>query len=582
MSDITGKIYSNVTVSSNITNTSNIGLNILGYASGGVTNFWEMNDTPDSYLGCAGNFLLVNGPETGVSFARTVPISSIENLQAVLDSKANNSSLDLKVDKVLGKQLSTEDYTNAEKSKLATIAEGAEVNVNADWNATSGDAQILNKPSTFTPSAHTQDISTINGLQDVLDSKVDEVVGKQLSTEDYTTVEKSKLAGIATGAEVNVQADWSESNNTSDSYIKNKPALNFEPANSNIQAHISSTSNPHNTTKSQVGLGNVPNVDATNPGNIIQDSNHRFTTDAEKTILSNTSGTNTGDETASTIKSKLGITTLSGSNTGDVTVTDSSEIDFTLTGQSLTASIKSGSIDETKLDDSVNASLDKADTALQSFTETDPIFIASPASNVIDTGDGTMYLSDDGTYKVVEGGVTSVNGQFGDVTLIIPDQLSDLADDSTHRLVTDTEKSTWNAKQPSGDYATNTDLGLKVDKVTGKSLIADSEITRLAGVTNYVLPSDVVQDSSYVHTDNNFTDAEQSKLSGLDPNDYEPANVNIQSHISSISNPHGVIASQVGLGNVDNTSDLNKPISIATQIELNNLKNFSIAMGIAL
>ena len=34
-----------------------------------------------------------------------------------------------------------------EKNKLANIAAGAEVNVNADWNATSGDAQILNKPT---------------------------------------------------------------------------------------------------------------------------------------------------------------------------------------------------------------------------------------------------------------------------------------------------------------------------------------------------------------------------------------------------------------------------------------------------
>lgn len=42
------------------------------------------------------------------------------------------------------------NYTTAEKSKLAGIAEGAEVNVNADWNATSGDAQILNKPSLAT------------------------------------------------------------------------------------------------------------------------------------------------------------------------------------------------------------------------------------------------------------------------------------------------------------------------------------------------------------------------------------------------------------------------------------------------
>lgn len=39
-------------------------------------------------------------------------------------------------------------------------------------------------------------------------------------------------------------------------------------------------------------------------------------------------------------------------------------------------------------------------------------------------------------------------------------------------------------------------------------------------------------------------------------------------HISNKSNPHGVTKSQVGLGNVDNTSDANKPVSTATQAEL--------------
>lgn len=43
----------------------------------------------------------------------------------------------------------TNKYTDAERSKLAGIADGAEVNVNADWNAVSGDAQILNKPTTL-------------------------------------------------------------------------------------------------------------------------------------------------------------------------------------------------------------------------------------------------------------------------------------------------------------------------------------------------------------------------------------------------------------------------------------------------
>ena len=43
-------------------------------------------------------------------------------------------------------------FTDADHTKLNGIAAGAEVNVNADWNATSGDAQILNKPSI--PSAY--------------------------------------------------------------------------------------------------------------------------------------------------------------------------------------------------------------------------------------------------------------------------------------------------------------------------------------------------------------------------------------------------------------------------------------------
>lgn len=52
-----------------------------------------------------------------------------------------------KVEKVDGKGLSTNDYTTVEKDKLKGIAEGANENVNADWNATSGDSYIKNKPT---------------------------------------------------------------------------------------------------------------------------------------------------------------------------------------------------------------------------------------------------------------------------------------------------------------------------------------------------------------------------------------------------------------------------------------------------
>lgn len=73
------------------------------------------------------------------------------------------------------KVLSTNDYTTAEKNKLAGIAAGAEANVNADWNAESGDAMILNKPSI--PSK-TSDLTNDSGF--VTTTQVDTAISNAL------------------------------------------------------------------------------------------------------------------------------------------------------------------------------------------------------------------------------------------------------------------------------------------------------------------------------------------------------------------------------------------------------------------
>jgi hypothetical protein len=52
-------------------------------------------------------------------------------------------------------------------------------------------------------------------------------------------------------------------------------------------------------------------------------------------------------------------------------------------------------------------------------------------------------------------------------------------------------------------------------------------------------------------------------------------NIGVATHIANTSNPHNVTKSQVGLGNVDNTSDANKPISTATQNALNLKANLA-------
>lgn len=48
----------------------------------------------------------------------------------------------------------------------------------------------------------------------------------------------------------------------------------------------------------------------------------------------------------------------------------------------------------------------------------------------------------------------------------------------------------------------------------------------------------------------------------------ETASTNLTAHINNKENPHGVTAAQVGLGNVNNTSDNDKPVSAAQQTAL--------------
>lgn len=118
-------------------------------------------------------------------------------------------ALDAKVDEVPGKQLSDENYTSAEKIKVSGVGDGAQVvSVVAGSNVTVDNTDPQNPIVSSTGGGSTDwggiggTLSNQTDLQDALDDKVDAVAGKQLSEEDYTTVEKTKLSGVGDGAQV--------------------------------------------------------------------------------------------------------------------------------------------------------------------------------------------------------------------------------------------------------------------------------------------------------------------------------------------------------------------------------------------
>ena len=74
--------------------------------------------------------------------------------------------------------------------------------------------------------ANNASIASLNtSVSNLNTTKVDKIVGKGLSTEDFTSALLAKLNSIAANAEVNVQSNWTEADTNSDAFIQNKPSV---------------------------------------------------------------------------------------------------------------------------------------------------------------------------------------------------------------------------------------------------------------------------------------------------------------------------------------------------------------------
>lgn len=109
-------------------------------------------------------------------------------------------------------------------------------------------------------------------------------------------------------------------------------------------------------------------------------------------------------------------------------------------------------------------------------------------------------------------------------------------------------------------YATTAYVNAREQDIRSDYMVADSELqTQINGL------------SSAVETNQSNITILRTDVDGLE-NQVDANHNDITAHIADTSNPHNVTKTQVGLGNVDNTSDANKPVSTAQQAAINTAK----------
>lgn len=117
-------------------------------------------------------------------------------------------------------------------------------------------------------------------------------------------------------------------------------------------------------------------------------------------------------------------------------------------------------------------------------------------------------------------------------------KIANAVTDSIDLSIYETIEGATSKYQPKGNYLTeHQDISGKVDKVTGKSLVADTEITKLEDLPNNT------QLTNLINTAKAAGDNAQSDLNA---------------HKQNKSNPHEVTKAQVGLGNVTNDAQVKR------------------------
>ena len=366
----------------------------------------------------------------------------------------------------------------------------------------------------------------------------------------------------------------------------------------NLTKHIEDFNNPHKVTKEQVGLGNVDNTsDLDKPiSNATQEALDKITESITNTEdkLGKPGGIATLDPDGKVPSSQLPsyvddvieVATLdelpATGEAGKIYVTKDTNLTYRWSGSKyveISASLALGETSSTAYaGDKGKATTDSLNAHLADFNNPHKVDKAQVGlGNVDNTSDKDKPVSD-ATQQLINEVKESINS--GNTT--ITDNLTKHIEDynNPHKVTKDqvglgNVDNTSDKDKPLSDAAKEA-----INEV--KTLITSSGTDLSNHIKDYTNPHRVTAEQVGLGNVNNTSDldkpisnATQKELDKLDAK-IDKINTDqgtdLSAHLRDFSNPHKVTKEQIGLGNVDNTADLDKPISTATQKAIDDAK----------
>lgn len=316
-----------------------------------------------------GQELVEEAPKDNKQYARQDGTWTVVNIPEV-DFTEVYEAIDTKVDKVDGKGLSTNDYITADKTKVTNVNEVIEAA--AKSVTATGISITLDKRNLVT--------NAVENIELDLPASTTALAGLMLPSD------KTKLNGIAAGAEVNVNADWNATEG--DALILNKPTIPTVDVNKEyVDTQLATKSDLPDYTVFDI----VMEITSSDNPSISQENYNKL---LEK-LPSNAVNTLPVRDNEVYISSLFGGYNINGDNSiwfhvkQDMGVLQNSSVQISIY-QNLTVAITSGMNYLIPVNDGIDVYTEQSND----FSENDVRQLT-----IHTTGDGTKSLMDDGKYR---------------------------------------------------------------------------------------------------------------------------------------------------------------------------------------